>query len=41
MAETLKLPSGTRFSRSADRSNTQWQRHLAVEEGNRMSLRGT
>jgi len=30
MAETLKLPSSTRFSRGADRSNTQWQRDLAV-----------
>jgi len=41
MAETLKLPSSTRFSHSAVRSNTQWQRDLAVEKGNRMSLRGT
>jgi hypothetical protein len=30
MAETLKLPSSTRFSRSADRSDTG-QRHLADE----------
>jgi hypothetical protein len=30
MVETLKLPSSTRFSRGADRSNTQWQRDLAV-----------
>jgi len=29
MAETLKLPSSTRFSRGGDR-NTQWQRGLAV-----------
>jgi hypothetical protein len=30
MVETLKLPSSTRFSRGADRSNTQWQTDLAV-----------
>ena len=40
MAETLKLPSSTRFSRSADRSNTQGSAMLAVEQGNRMSLSG-
>lgn len=39
MAETLKLPSSTRFSRSADRSNIQGSAISRVEKGNRMSLR--
>jgi hypothetical protein len=41
MAETLKLPSSTRFSRNADRSNPPGQRDLAVEQDDRMSLRST
>jgi hypothetical protein len=40
MAETLKLPSSTRFSRSADRSNIQGSAISRVEKGNRMSLVG-
>ena len=39
MAETLKLRSSTRFSRSAERSNIQGSAISRVEKGNRMSLR--
>jgi hypothetical protein len=38
MAETLKLPSSTRCSRGADRSNTQWQRDVAVVHSKLVSI---